>query len=92
MGFWDVVGLVIAGVIVGSLARLVLPGKQSIGMPATIGVGIVGTLVGYAIAARLGVEETRGVDWLRWIISIVVSVLLVALVTAFLKKKGGAHA
>jgi uncharacterized membrane protein YeaQ/YmgE (transglycosylase-associated protein family) len=88
MGFWDVIGLIIAGAIIGMLARLFLPGKQSIGMLATIGVGIVGTLIGYAIAAGLGVDETRGIDWLRWIISIAVSVGLVAMVTAFMRKGG----
>ncbi|NUU22733.1 MAG: GlsB/YeaQ/YmgE family stress response membrane protein [Streptomycetaceae bacterium] len=91
MGFWDVIGLIIAGFIIGVLARLFLPGKQSIGMLATIGVGIVGTMLGYAIAAGLGVEETRGIDWLRWIISVAVSMVLVSLVTGFLRKKGSAH-
>ncbi|MDI2131177.1 GlsB/YeaQ/YmgE family stress response membrane protein [Yinghuangia seranimata] len=87
MGFWDVVGLIIAGAIVGALARLFLPGRQSIGMLATIGVGIVGTMVGYGIAAALGVAETRGVDWIRWIVSIGVSMVLVALVASFLRQR-----
>lgn len=92
MGFWDVIGLIIAGFIIGMLARLFLPGKQSIGMLATIGVGIAGTLAGYGIAAALGVDETKGIDWLRWIISIAVSAVLVSLVAGFMRKKGGAHA
>ena len=85
MGFWTVIGLIFAGLIIGSLARLFLPGRQSIGMLATIGVGIVGTLIGYGIAAGLGVADTAGIDWLRWIISIAVSAALVALVTGFMK-------
>ncbi|MET7305086.1 GlsB/YeaQ/YmgE family stress response membrane protein [Embleya sp. NPDC005575] len=78
--------MIIAGIIIGALGRLFLPGKQKIGFLATMGVGIVGTLIGYGIAAALGVEETRGIDWLRWIISIAVAALLVSLVVKFTGK------
>ncbi|WP_436786142.1 GlsB/YeaQ/YmgE family stress response membrane protein [Yinghuangia sp. YIM S10712] len=91
MGFWDVIGLIFAGIIIGALARLFLPGKQSIGMLATIGVGIVGTLAGYGIAAAIGVKETAGVDWIRWIISIAIAAALVSLVAAFMGKRGNAR-
>ncbi|MGA4540735.1 GlsB/YeaQ/YmgE family stress response membrane protein [Uniformispora flossi] len=84
--FWTIIGLIFTGLIIGLLGRLFLPGRQSIGMLATIGVGILGTLIGYWIAAALGVEETRGVDWIRWIISIAVSAGLVALVAGYLNK------
>jgi len=72
------VGLIIAGIIIGALGRLFLPGRQKIGFLATMAVGIVGTLIGYGIAAGLGVEDTGGVDWIRWIISVAVSALLVS--------------
>ena len=43
-------------------------------------VGVVAVLVGYWIAALLGVDETDGIDWIRWIISIVVAAVAVYLV------------
>lgn len=79
-----IIGLIIAGIIIGALARLFMPGKQAIGMIATIIVGIIGTLVGYWIAAALGVEETNGVDWIRWIISIIVAIILVAITASIM--------
>jgi uncharacterized membrane protein YeaQ/YmgE (transglycosylase-associated protein family) len=82
-----IIGLIIAGIIIGALARLFMPGRQAIGMVATIVVGIIGTLVGYWIAAALGVEETNGIDWIRWIISIMVAVVLVA-ITASIMGRG----
>jgi uncharacterized membrane protein YeaQ/YmgE (transglycosylase-associated protein family) len=82
-----IIGLIIAGIIIGALARLFMPGRQAIGMVATIVVGIIGTLVGYWIAAALGVEETNGIDWIRWIISIIVAVVLVA-ITASIMGRG----
>ncbi|MFI6980633.1 GlsB/YeaQ/YmgE family stress response membrane protein [Embleya sp. NPDC050154] len=81
-----IVSLIIAGIIIGALGRLFLPGDQKIGFLATMAVGIVGTLIGYGIAAALGVEDTRGIDWIRWIISVVVAVFLVSLVVKFTGK------
>ena len=43
--WWAVIGLVI-----GALARLVLPGEQAIGWLGTIGSGIAGAIVGGIIA------------------------------------------
>lgn len=65
-----------------------LPGKQRIGVLAAILVGVLGTLVGYAIADGLGVEDTSGVDWIRWMIGIAVSAALVALLTGYMRRTG----
>ena len=35
----------------------------------------VGALIGWWIAGMLGVAQTSGVDWIRWIISIIVAAL-----------------
>ena len=74
----EILGLLIAGAIIGALARLVMPGRQPVGVLITIVLGIIGVLIGYYLAAALGVEATNGIDWLRWIISIIVAVVLIA--------------
>ena len=73
----EIIGLIIAGAIIGALARLVMPGRQNISVLITIILGILGVLIGYYLAAALGVAATAGIDWLRWIISIIVSVVLI---------------
>ena len=75
----EVIGVIIAGAIIGALAKLVMPGKQAGGILVTIILGILGVLIGYYLAAALGVEATNGIDWLRWIISIIVAVVLIAI-------------
>lgn len=75
----EIIGIIIAGAIIGALAKLVMPGKQAGGIIITLILGIIGVLIGYWIAGLLGVESTSGVDWLRWIISIIVSVVLIAI-------------
>jgi uncharacterized membrane protein YeaQ/YmgE (transglycosylase-associated protein family) len=85
----SILGLIIAGIIIGALARLFLPGSQPIGILLTIVVGIVGTLLGWWIAGALGVQETNGIDWLRWIISIIVSMVLVAITASLMSRRRG---
>jgi uncharacterized membrane protein YeaQ/YmgE (transglycosylase-associated protein family) len=46
MALWFIVVLAIEGLIVGSLARLALPGPDPMGIPATIGLGLAGSFVG----------------------------------------------
>jgi uncharacterized membrane protein YeaQ/YmgE (transglycosylase-associated protein family) len=78
----EIIGLIIAGAIIGALARLFMPGRQPVGVLITIILGIVGVLIGYWLAGLLGVESTSGIDWIRWIISIIVAALLIGVYIA----------
>lgn len=55
----------IVGLIIGALGRLVLPGKQRIGLLWTLLVGVVAALLGTLVASVLGVAHTGGVDWIE---------------------------
>ncbi|MGW0561603.1 GlsB/YeaQ/YmgE family stress response membrane protein [Streptomyces sp. NPDC003016] len=72
---------IIAGLIIGLLAKLVLPGRQPIPLWLTIVLGIVGALVGNVLASAFGVRDTGGIDWIRHIFQIGVAAVLVAFVT-----------
>jgi uncharacterized membrane protein YeaQ/YmgE (transglycosylase-associated protein family) len=50
-----IISAIVIGIVVGVLGRLVVPGRQRIGILWTILVGIIAALVGSAIAAALGV-------------------------------------
>src|SRR4029453_7547955 len=74
----DVIGVIIAGIIIGLLGKFFAPGdRDNIPLWLTVVCGIGGVLIGYYLAAALGVEATRGIDWTRWIISIIVAAVLV---------------
>jgi uncharacterized membrane protein YeaQ/YmgE (transglycosylase-associated protein family) len=83
----EIIGVIIAGAIIGALARLVMPGRQGISVLVTVILGILGVLIGYYLAAALGVDATSGIDWLRWIISIIVAVVLIAIYGAVTGRK-----
>ncbi|AQS65737.1 GlsB/YeaQ/YmgE family stress response membrane protein [Streptomyces pactum] len=72
---------IIAGLIIGLLAKLVIPGRQPIPLWLTTILGIVGGVVGNALATAFGVGDTSGIDWIRHIFQIAVAALLIALVT-----------
>lgn len=83
------VATIVAGAILGLLGRWIAPGdKDNIPTWLTIIVGIVGALLGYAVAGWLGVENTKGFDWIRWIISLVISIILVMVASVILGKRG----
>ena len=48
-----IISLLIIGLIAGALARLLVPGKQDLSIPATIVLGIVGSFVGGLIGYLL---------------------------------------
>ena len=74
----EIIGVLIAGVIIGLLGKFVAPGdRDNIPLWLTVLCGIAGVLIGYYASAALGVEATRGIDWIRWIISIIVAAILV---------------
>jgi uncharacterized membrane protein YeaQ/YmgE (transglycosylase-associated protein family) len=82
----SIISAIIGGAIIGGLARLAVPGKQQIGLAITIILGIVGSLIGYFIAGALGVDSTKGIDWIRLIISIAAAA---GLVIAYVRFAGG---
>lgn len=67
----------LAGIIIGPLARLVMPGKQNISLPMTIVVGAVGAILGGLVAGWLGVGETDGIDWIKHAIQVGVAAVAI---------------
>lgn len=82
----EIIGVIVFGAVIGALARLVIPGKQSMGILITIVIGIVGALIGYWLSDVLGVKDTAGIDWIRWAISIAVAAVLVLGYTSVTRK------
>lgn len=78
----DIIGTIIFGAIIGALARLFMKGNQNIGMLWTIILGVLGAIVGQFVANLLGVGDTDGIDWIRWIISIVFSIIFISIYLA----------
>ena len=70
--------MVITGAIIGVIARFFMRGRQNISILWTIVCGAIGAAIGTWAATQLGVADTSGVDWIRWIISIFAAMLTIS--------------
>jgi uncharacterized membrane protein YeaQ/YmgE (transglycosylase-associated protein family) len=76
----SVIGVIIAGIIIGLLGKFLAPGdKDNTPIWLTILCGIGGVLIGWYIYAAFGGGKTSGVDWVRWLVAILVSAGLVVI-------------
>ncbi|MEV7885792.1 GlsB/YeaQ/YmgE family stress response membrane protein [Streptomyces sp. NPDC002817] len=76
-----VISAIVIGIVIGVLGRLVIPGRQRIGILWTIVVGIVAAFIGTGIASGLDVADTEGVDWVEWLIQIALAAIGVAAIS-----------
>ena len=76
----DIIGVIFAGIIIGLLGKFLAPGdKDNIPIWLTIVCGIGGVLLGWYVYAAFGGGVTSGVDWVRWIVAVVVAAVLVVI-------------
>jgi uncharacterized membrane protein YeaQ/YmgE (transglycosylase-associated protein family) len=73
-----IVAWLLTGLIIGALAHLLVPGRQRIGLVLTIGIGIVGALVGgFVTAALIG----PGHALVTFVVALIIAALLIAAMT-----------
>ena len=82
MNLGSILVTILVGAIIGALGRLVVRGHQNISWWLTILIGIAAAFLGTLIATWLGVNDTRGVDWIELFIQIGVAAILVSLVAS----------
>jgi len=77
---WAIVGLAfkllwwaLIGLVIGALARLILPGKQNLSLLATAGAGVAAALLGGIVANALDLGSL-----LQFVVAVALAVALVA--------------
>jgi uncharacterized membrane protein YeaQ/YmgE (transglycosylase-associated protein family) len=84
-----IIGALIVGLIVGALARLIMPGKQNIGVIMTIVLGAVGSLLGSWLTYQLGYSNSNGgFEIIPFLVGIVVAIVLIAIYVGVTGKRG----
>jgi uncharacterized membrane protein YeaQ/YmgE (transglycosylase-associated protein family) len=78
-----VIWFILIGAVVGILARLVVPGRNSIGTLLTILVGIVGAVLGGMVAGAVGAGNI-----LAFVFAVVIAAILVALLSGGRRRHG----
>jgi len=71
------IGFLVAGLIIGALARLLKSGEQDLSIVGTLGLGVVGSVIGGTIAWMLGTGTIWELDALGFVLAVVASVGLI---------------
>jgi uncharacterized membrane protein YeaQ/YmgE (transglycosylase-associated protein family) len=74
----QILGLIIIGIVIGVLARLVLPGRQRIGVLMTVLLGIGGALVGGIVANAIGTGDIWELNFLGTVVGVIAAAGLIA--------------
>lgn len=72
-GLMSLVGIALSGLLIGALARWILPGRQDMSLLHTLAYGLAGSLIGHFVArfAHMG-------SLLTWALQIAIAVALIA--------------
>ncbi|MSW64952.1 MAG: GlsB/YeaQ/YmgE family stress response membrane protein [Actinobacteria bacterium] len=81
------IGFLVFGLVVGAVARLIKPGKQNLSILATLGLGIVGSLIGGVVATLLGTGKFTELNVIGAIVAIVAAVLLIGVAESVTGKR-----
>lgn len=71
------IGFIVAGLVIGALARLFKPGKQNLSVVMTLVLGLVGSVIGGVVANLLGTGEIMELNFLGFIVAVIAAVLLI---------------
>jgi uncharacterized membrane protein YeaQ/YmgE (transglycosylase-associated protein family) len=84
-----IIGAIIVGLIVGALARLIMPGKQNIGVIMTILLGAVGSFIGSWLTYSMGYTNSNGgFQIIPFLVGIVVAIILIAIYLGVTGRRG----
>jgi uncharacterized membrane protein YeaQ/YmgE (transglycosylase-associated protein family) len=81
------IGFIVAGLVIGALARLIKPGKQNLSMLMTLGLGLVGSIIGGLIASALGTGSIWELNILGFVLAVVAAVLLIGVAEGMSSRK-----
>lgn len=86
MGF---ISWIVLGLIAGALAKFIMPGKDPGGILVTMGIGIVGAILGGWISAALGFGKVVGFSLGSLVVAVLGSVLLLFVYRLWKNQKSG---
>ena len=73
------IGFIVWGFIIGFLARLLLPGKQRIGVLWTLGLGLAGSVIGGTLGNLISSSSIWELNFIGVVLAVISSVILLAI-------------
>lgn len=71
------IGFIVFGLVVGVLARVLVPGRQELSVVMTVLLGVIGSVVGGVVANALGTGDVFELNIVGSLVAIAASVVLI---------------
>ena len=71
------IGVIVFGLVVGAIARLVIPGRQHLSIGMTLLLGLIGSVVGGVVANALGTGDIFELNFIGSIVAIAAAIFLI---------------
>ncbi|WP_216207288.1 GlsB/YeaQ/YmgE family stress response membrane protein [Amycolatopsis aidingensis] len=82
------IGFIVAGLIIGALARLLKPGKQRLGIIATLLLGLAGSVIGGTVANLLGTGSIFELNVFGFIVAVIAALALIGVAEGISARSG----
>lgn len=73
------IGFVVFGLVVGMVARLIVPGRQHLSFGVTVVLGLVGSVVGGVVANALGTGDLFELNIIGGLVAVAAAVVLIVI-------------
>lgn len=71
------IGFIVAGLVIGALARLLKPGRQRLSLVMTLLLGLAGSVIGGLVANLLGTGGIFELNVLGFVVAVVAAIALI---------------
>jgi uncharacterized membrane protein YeaQ/YmgE (transglycosylase-associated protein family) len=71
------IGFIVAGLVIGALARLIKPGKQNLSVWMTLLLGLAGSVIGGVIANLIGTGDIFELNIIGFVVAVIAAVVLI---------------
>src|SRR3546814_13550724 len=73
------IGFIVFGLVVGVLARLLVPGRQHLSLLMTLLLGLVGSVIGGVVDNSLGTGDVMELNFLGAVVAIIAAIVLIVI-------------
>jgi uncharacterized membrane protein YeaQ/YmgE (transglycosylase-associated protein family) len=85
------IGFIVAGLVIGALARLIKPGRQHLGLLWTLLLGLAGSVIGGVVASALRTGDIFELNILGFVVAVIAAVLLIGVAESLAGRKPARH-
>lgn len=85
------IGFIIAGLVIGALARLFKRGSQDLSLLMTLLLGLVGSVIGGLVANLLGTGGIFELNVIGFVVAVIAAVLLIGVAESASGRRGGSR-